>query len=222
MEELTQGVYRWTARHPEYRTSQEEVASYALTADEGLALVDPLVPFATGAETLLERLDGLARVAPRVDLLITIPYHTRSAEELWRRWHDGVETHIWGHPAVRKRFTDAATPLDEIDVMAPAGPLARAFPIGKPRRYETPLYFRAHQALAFGDAVVGMPDASLRVWAPERIDPRWYRDRFIPTLRPLASLDVDDVLVTHGPTVVGDGRRALAAALESPPVSQYW
>jgi hypothetical protein len=222
MDELSPGVHRWTAHHPEYRTNVEGVASYAVVAAEGLALVDPLLPEGAEGKQLLERLDAFAAAAPRVDVLVTIPYHTRSAETLWRRWHETVESRVWGHPAVRKRYGDAATPLQEIDVGVPLGPLAHGFAIGKPRRYETPLYFPAQHALAFGDAIVGMPDGSLRVWVQGRVEPTWYKERFLPTLQPLAQLDVVDVLVTHGPAVVGRGRETLRAALEAPPVTTYW
>jgi glyoxylase-like metal-dependent hydrolase (beta-lactamase superfamily II) len=222
MKQLSPGVYRWTAPHPEYRTSAEEVACYALTAPEGLALVDPLLPDGPAGDALLRQLDGLTRTAPRIDLLITIPYHTRSAEKLWRDWHETVETRIWGHPSVGKRFTDARTPLEHIDVGAPLGPLARAVAIGKPRRNETPLYFPSQRALAFGDTVVGMPDGSLRIWAQGRVEPTWYKERFLPTLQPLMALDVAHVLVTHGPAVVGRGQEALRSALAAPPVTRYW
>jgi hypothetical protein len=133
MNELSPGVYRWTTPHPEYRTGAEEVACYALTAPEGLALVDPLLPDGPAGDALLDRLDDLAQAAPRIDLLVTIPYHTRSVESLWRRWRATVETRIWGHPLVRKRFADPGTPLEQIDIGTPLGPLARAFAIGKPR-----------------------------------------------------------------------------------------
>jgi hypothetical protein len=222
MKQLSPGVYRWTTRHPEYRTSVEEVASYAVTAPEGLALVDPLLPDGPTGEALLAQLDGLVGSAPRIDVLITIPYHTRSAERLWWGWHETVETRIWGHPAVGKRFKDPLTPLEHIDAGAPAGPLARALAIGRPRRSETPLYFPALRALAFGDAVVGMPDGSLRIWVEGRVEPTWYNERFLPTLQPLLDLDVAHVLVTHGPAVIGDARHALRAALEAPPVTKYW
>jgi hypothetical protein len=123
---------------------------------------------------------------------------------------------------VGKRFADPGTPLEHVDVGAPVGPLARAFAIGKPRRSETPLYFASHRALAFGDAVVGMPDGSLRIWVQGRVEPTWYSRKFLPTLRPLTELDVADALVTHGPAVRGDGRRRLRAALAAPPVTRYW
>jgi len=222
MKKLSPGVYRWTAPHPEYRTSAEEVACYALTGPGGVAIVDPLLPDGPDGDALLDRLDDLVQSVRRVDLLITIPYHTRSAERLWWRWHATVKTRIWGHPLVSKRFADPGTPLEQIDVNAPLGPLARAFAIGKPRRSETPLYFPSRRALAFGDTVVGMPDGGLRIWVQGSVNPAWYGERFLPTLEPLAALDVADVLVTHGPAVIGDGQRALRAALEAPPVTRYW
>jgi len=67
-----------------------------------------------------------------------------------------------------------------------------------------------------------MPDGSLRVWDQADGTPEWYRDRFLPTLEPLAALEVDAVLVTHGPPVARGGRRALRAALDAPPVRAYW
>jgi hypothetical protein len=38
-------------------------------------------------------------------------------------------------------------------------------------------------------------------------------------LRPLLDLDVDHVLVTHGPPAIGNGREQLERALSSPPWS---
>lgn len=92
------------------------------------------------------------------------------------------------------------------------GESAAALPIGKPRRYETPLYFTEHRALAFGDAVIGI-DSGLRIWQESPTDPLWHERVFVPTLRPLLDLDVEHVLVTHGPAVLHDGRRALADAM---------
>ena len=81
-----------------------------------------------------------------------------------------------------------------------------------------PLFFPDHRALAFGDAVIGI-EGKLRVWQSVNADQeRWYRERFIPTLRPLLDLDVERVLVTHGPPVVEGGRRELAEAFEAGPV----
>jgi len=216
MDEIAPGIWRWTARHPEWHTRVEwghEVACFAL-AGEGLVLVDPQLP-PPDAPTRSEidgALERLARKASRLDIMITIPYHTRSAEELLRRYRDDLPTTLWGHAACAKRFTDAATVLHEIEPGGQAGEVATALPIGKPRRQEMPLYFPRQRALAFGDTVIGI-DGVLRVWQPAPFTPDWYEGAFVPTLRPLLDLDVERVLVTHGPAVLHDGRRALADAL---------
>ena len=64
------------------------------------------------------------------------------------------------------------------------------------------------------------PHPGVRIWAKleSRERQRWYRHRLLPTLRPLAALDVEHVLVTHGVPVMGEGRAALEAMLRADPV----
>ncbi len=45
----------------------------------------------------------------------------------------------------------------------------------------------------------------------------WWDERFLPTLRPLAELDIERVLVTHGQPVLKGGAKALARAFDQPP-----
>lgn len=218
MNEIAPGIWRWTTRHPEWHTRiawGHEVASFALAGD-GLVLIDPLLPpRGAHARTELERaLERLAREASRLDIMITVPYHTRSAEELFMRYRDALPTAIWGHRAVAKRLTDPATVLQKIEPGDRVGEAAIALAIGKPRRYEMPLYFPAYRALAFGDAVIGI-DGVLRIWQEGPIDPLWHEQVFVPTMQPLLDLDVERVLVTHGPPVLHDGRRALAEAMKA-------
>jgi len=228
-EQIVPGIHRWTTPHPEYRTSTEEVVSYALVVGDVLALVDPLLPAEDDARRapLLAELDALVGAARRLEIMITIPYHARSAEPLFERYWGDVATRLWGNAAVRNRFA-WDTPLTEIPrgragtAAAIADGIAHAYAIGNPKRLETPLYFPALKALAFGDAIVGMPDASLRVWNFSEGAEAWYRGRFVPTIEPLAELDVESMLVTHGPPVTRAGRRALRAALDAPPVTVYW
>ena len=216
MQEIVEGIYRWTAPHPEWRTRIDwghEVACFALADGGRLILIDPLLPTDERREAVLAVLDGLASDADRVDVTITVPYHARSAEELYRRYHTQAETAIWGHQAVARRFHHADTPLQVIEPGATiAAGAATAFAIGKPRRHEMPLFFPAQRALAFGDAVIGI-DGRLRVWEQASSDPVWFEQRFVPTLRPLLDVDVERVLVTHGPPILHDGRRALEDAL---------
>jgi hypothetical protein len=205
VQELADGLWRWTARHADWHPGEwgAQVASFALDAGDVLLLVDPLVP----DEDFLDPL-----VNGPVAILITIPYHTRSAELLSERY--GAAIH--GHRAVAKRLRSTARfdPAAEL----PGG--ARALPIGRPRRYETPIHLPSHRALAFGDALVTTPDGELRFWENEPVTDeraRWYRERFAPTLEPLRELELDRILVTHGKPVLRDGAAALDRALRARP-----
>jgi hypothetical protein len=214
--QLADGLWRWTARHPEWHPGDfgSEVASFALEAGDETILVDPLLP--PDAEPVLDLIERT--LGERLSILITIPYHVRSSEEIRHRFRGDVETTIWGHRACRQRLSEDAgfrafEPGDEL----PAG--ATAHKIGKPRRYETPLHLPSHQALVFGDAVAEV-DGDLRVWSGERVDAdvrHFYRERFNPTLEPLLELDFDRVLVTHGQPVLQGGRARLEAALQAEP-----
>jgi glyoxylase-like metal-dependent hydrolase (beta-lactamase superfamily II) len=206
--ELAPGLWRWTARHAEWHPGVfgAEVASFAVEAEPTL-LIDPLLP--ADGDGPLERLDALEPKA----ILITIPYHARSAEELSERY--GAPIH--GHPAVAKRL-ERTRRLKPIDGELPGG--ARAYPIGKPRRYETPIHLPSHKALAWGDAIVATPAGDLRLWHQDGVDEkriRWYRERFNPTLAPLLELDLERILVTHGEPVLEGGSAALRRALDEPP-----
>ena len=208
MQELAPGLWRWTARHAEWHPGEwgAEVASFAADAGDAVLLVDPLLPDDDAA--VLERLDALGPAA----ILVTIPYHARSSEALAERY----DAPIHGHPAVAKRLRDGSR-LEPLDAL-PGG--ARAFPIGKPRRHETPIHLPSHRALAFGDAIVTTPEGDLRIWHTDRVDDaraRWYRERFVPTLEPLRELDLERILVTHGEPVLHDGSAALEDALTARP-----
>jgi hypothetical protein len=221
IKEIARGIWRWTAPHPEWRPAHRwghQVGCYALEEADALVLLDPQAPLPGSPEAaaLWPALDRLVASAARdVHVMITIPYHARSTEAIEERFgRDRVR--VWGHGAVAKRLP--TTRLREIgpDRELPAG--AVALPIGKPRRQEMPLYFPTHKALAFGDSVVGV-GRTLRVWdvVEDEGRARWYRDRFLPTLHPLLELDVDHVLVTHGPPAIGDGRQKLRRALALDP-----
>ena len=216
METLTKDLWRWTARHPEWHPGDfgAEVACFAARAGDDLLLIDPLLP--PEPEAVLERLDAAA--GDRVAILITIPYHVRSGEELWRRYRKQAETTIHGHPACAKRLRDrSGFRALEAGRALPGGVSPQT--IGKPRRYETPLHLPSHRALVFGDAVAET-GGRLVVWSGDRVDAkveRFYRERFNPTLEPLLELDFERVLVTHGQPVLENGKAALRRALKAKP-----
>jgi hypothetical protein len=215
-QQIADGLWRWTARHPEWHPGEfgSEVASFAIKAGDETVLVDPLLP--PEPDAVFELIDG--QLDGRLSILISIPYHVRSSEKIQRHFRGRADATIWGHPACRKRLQEQAgfrelAPGDEL----PAG--IGAYAIGKPRGHETPLFVPSHAALVFGDAVAEV-DGDLRVWSDRRVDARvssFYRDRFNPTLEPLLELDFDRVLVTHGQPVMSGGKSELRRALRAEP-----
>ena len=209
MERFASDIWRWTARHPEWHpgTWGAEVACFALRDGARTLLVDPLVLEAAG----WERLDGV--VSGSVTILITIPYHVRSAEVAAARYR----AQIWGHPACTKRLRSTSAFRELEPGGGPKG--ARGFRIGNPRRQEMPVLIEGCSALVFGDAVVGVPgrEGPLRVWVfSAEPDERWYRGRLVPSFGEVTEAAPERVLVTHGPSVAKGGAKELRRALERP------
>lgn len=218
MERLADGIWRWTARHPEWhpRTAfGAAVASYALRDGDDTIVVDPIAP-AGDIDALIGALDAI--VSGRVRIVITMPYHVRDAEPLWRRYRRDHRATIWGHGAVAKRLADGRG-FREIAAGTTIGTGILPIAVGNPRRHEMPLFVREHRALAFGDTVVEA-DGVARVWMQRPITPerlRWYERRLRPSLQPLLDVDCDRLLVTHGEPVLSGGNDALRTALDAGP-----
>jgi hypothetical protein len=219
MEKLTEGLWRWTARHPEWHPGEfgAEVACFVAQAGDTTLLIDPLLPEdEAAAGPVLDAIDE--QVGDRLAILITIPYHVRSSEELWARYRKQADATIHGHPACATRLEDdsgfhAIDPEEEL----PGGVTAHT--IGKPRRYEMPLHLPSHDALVFGDAIAET-DGRLVMWSADKVDEKvatFYRERFAPSVSPLLELGAENVLVTHGAPIMGGGTEALRRALEAKP-----
>jgi hypothetical protein len=219
--EVLGGVWAWSARHPEWHPGEfgARVTSWALDVREAALLVDPLIPLDEPGPALA-LIDRLAVTSGRAAVLITIPYHVRSAEAIRERLvAAGIEVTVHGHAACRKRLGSTAGFAElEPGLELPGG--AVGYAIGRPRRFEMPLYLPSHDAIAFGDAIVGTGNG-LRMWtAKGEVDEpaeRFYSERFAPTLTPLAELRAANVLVSHGPSAIGDGADQLERALALPP-----
>ena len=210
LDELAPGLLRFSRQRqgiPPMSTA------YVLQDDVGTILVDPLVR--ERDTEVLEALDGLVRGGVRI--LVTIPFHVRGSELLWRRWRDRHEVAIFGHPQCLSRLEDDSG-FQALEGGETLDGGIRVHTFGRPQRSEMPFELPSHRALAFGDTVLEI-DGRLRVWAEVDTDRRraWYEGRFLPTLRPLAELDIERVLVTHGEPVVSDGAHALADCLAREP-----
>jgi hypothetical protein len=205
--EIAPGIWRWTARHPEWHPGEwgAEVASFLVHHAGATVLIDP--QFADGTA---ERLDPL--IDGDVVVGVTIPYHVRSTADALARW-GGVAV---GHPALRKRLPDSVELVEAApDTALPGG--LRAYDIQ--RTNERPLALPEASALALGDRIVGV-DGRLRFWMQREVtDARrdWYRRVVAPLLAPLVDADPERVLVTHGPPVLRNGRSALQEAIFGEP-----
>src|SRR5262249_12662425 len=82
--EVRPGLCRWTARHPE--GADRLVACAYLETPEAVVLVDPLVP-REEAQRFFEALDrDVARADRPVAVVLTNPWHRRSADTLAQRY----------------------------------------------------------------------------------------------------------------------------------------
>jgi glyoxylase-like metal-dependent hydrolase (beta-lactamase superfamily II) len=209
-EELAPGLWRFMVPR---NGIPPTATAYVLRDGDDTMVVDPLVR--VESDRLLLALDNI--VHGRVLILVTIPFHVRGSELLWRRWRDRHEVTIYGHEQCASRLDDrsAFRPLRGGETLEGG---VRAHAIGSPRRSEIPFELPSHRALAFGDTVLEI-DGELRVWAELGGERRraWYEQRFLPTLDALTRLDIERVLVTHGKPVLRDGASALAATLARPP-----
>jgi hypothetical protein len=77
MQEIATGIWRWERRPRGLRAGEFGArTSYAVAVDGGTLLVDPLVD--GDDDPALPALDNLVR--GRVRILVSMPFHTRSAE----------------------------------------------------------------------------------------------------------------------------------------------
>lgn len=187
--EIAAGLWRWTARHPDWTEREEwppDVGCVYYEAPGATVLIDPLVPEGGDRERFYEALDrDVARRGLPVAILLTVPWHARSSADLTERYGatdavpDGVEPF-----AVR-----------EVD--------------------ETLWWLPAHGALVAGDVLLGTSAGGVRVcpdsWLAGRSSPASIR----AALRPLLDLPLELLLLAHGEPVRERAREALADALRA-------
>ena len=189
VDQVAPGLRRWTAWHEEWR---QEVGSLAVDTAAGLALIDPLHP--------------PPEVRRPVHVLVTVPFHARTAGDLdakqvWaparsvRRLHNrGVEV------------TNAFEPGDEL----PGG--IQAFQTA--RETEVVYWLPDQRALAVGDVLLGAGAKPHPVPDPLRLCPESWLDgsthkALRKSLQPLLDLRIERILVSHGDPVLSGAKDAL-------------
>jgi glyoxylase-like metal-dependent hydrolase (beta-lactamase superfamily II) len=204
--EIAPGLWRWTGFHEEWK---EDVGSVYYEAEGAVVLVDPIVP-PEDTERFWAALDrDVRRAGGRVDVLVTVFWHTRDAAAVIERYSAGVWAPSRGRAAIERRagaVTDVYRPGDLLPGGVEALPTARAT--------EVVFWIPAHRALVPGDVLLGDGEGGVRMCPESWLPAGRSRTELAASLAPLLELPVERVLVSHGDPVLSGGREALAAALE--------
>lgn len=196
MQEIAEGLRRWTAWHDHW---EEEVGAVAVETDDGLVFIDPI--------------DPPVELAPPAHVLVTVYWHGRStagtgAPQVWASTRSSRPLGNRGIE-VTNRFRAG----DEL----PGG--IRAFQTA--RSAEVVYWLPDQRAVVAGDVLLGAGAKPKATGDPLRLCPeRWLgkarQSDLRASLRPLLELPVERVLVSHGAPVLDGGKHALAAVLQEP------
>jgi glyoxylase-like metal-dependent hydrolase (beta-lactamase superfamily II) len=145
-----------------------------------------------------------------VHVLVTVFWHTRDTKQVAERYGANVWAPTRGRPAIERRagtVTGTYGPGEEL----PGG----VIPYATARAAEVVFWIPAHKAVVPGDVMLGAEGGGLRFcprsWLPEKVDLAMLAE----SLRPLAELPAQRVLVSHGEPVLRAGRAALRRLLET-------
>ena len=194
MQRLEDGLWRWTASHPDWIEGDDwerDVGCVYWEADDAVVLVDPLVPSDEGEQALfLDSLDrDVERVGLPVAILFTCEWHGRSRAELAARY----DARVIGPPRV------GALPGGATAVAAPAAE-------------EVVYWLPGARAVVPGDVLIGS-DGRVTLCPESWLEGRGGLEELVQDLAPLLDLPVERVLTSHGRPALADGHAELARAL---------
>jgi hypothetical protein len=192
MEEITDGLWHWTARHPKIHM---EVSSY-FVPEHGL-LLDPLVP--------PEGLARLEELGPPREILLTNRHHWRDCDKLIERFGCTARAPRVG----MHEFTDGrpVEPYDFGDLLV--GGAVTVHEVGAICPDESALHIPSVSALAVADGVIHY--GGLR-FVPDDLmdDPEDTRVALKEAYAGLAAdLEFENLLTAHGVPIVGGAREEL-------------
>jgi hypothetical protein len=199
MNEISPGLWHWTAPHPHIHS---DVSSYYLAAER--VLIDPMLP-PGGARWFRDQ------GADPDHILLTNRHHDRDS---WRlREEFGCEVHCIANGCFELAGRGPVTPFEFGDHL-PGGIVVHE--IGAICPDETAFHIPAHRALACADGVVRWPGTDGLTFVPDSLmdEPEQTKDRLADAYRGLLDLDFDYVLLAHGAPVTGDAKAALREFVE--------
>ena len=197
VQELSPGLWRWSASHPEWDHAENwgpKVGSVYAELPDSLVVVDPLVPL-DEEERFWSALDrDVERLGLPVHVLLTVHWHERSVATVLDRY----KATLW-RPEEKGELP----------------PGVRAEVIKGSDWVEALFFLEPHRALVAGDLLIGVGGGvELPVrWFPKG-EQEWAERQLKPDLRArLAALPVELVIVSHGEPVLENGADALRRAL---------
>lgn len=194
MQEIAEGVWYWSARHPHIHA---DVSSYYLQVER--VLLDPMLPPA-GVAWFAE-LDS-----PPRHILLTNRHHDRDS---WRlREEFGCEVHCIANGCHELAGRGPVTPFQFGDEL-PGGIVAHEIDAICPD--ETALHISGHRALAVADGVVRWPGVDGLTFVPDSLmdDPEDTKRALRAAYASLLELDFDRLLLAHGEPVASGAKEAL-------------
>ena len=203
--EVTAGVRRWVAFHPEWK---QVVACAAIESGGRLVLIDPLLPAGAAGEDALSRLEAAREDGQPLDIVLTVFYHERSAAAIM----DALPgTTLWVvHDGVDKVESEVTNPFRPGDAL-PGGLAA----VATARIDEVVLWDASSRSLFVGDVLLGQGPEGIELcpesWLPDGIG----TDDLVGSLRPLLDLPIARILPGHGEPLFRDARARLESVLEA-------
>lgn len=199
MVEIAPGLWHWTARHERIGI---DVSSYYLEAER--VVIDPMMPR-----------DGLSWFEPHghpQDAVLSNRHHDRDAWRLREAFGTTVRCISTGVHEL-----DGRGPLEpfEFGDELPGGIVVHEVNAICPD--ETALHIPRHRALVCADGVVRWQHGDQLQFVPDYLmdDPEQTKRGLRDAYGRLLELDFDLLLLAHGDPVVGGGRDALRAFVES-------
>jgi glyoxylase-like metal-dependent hydrolase (beta-lactamase superfamily II) len=206
--EIEPGLWRWTAYHEDWK---EDVGCVYCETEDGVVLVDPLVP-PEDAERFWRVLDrDVERAGGRVHILLTVFWHVRSTASIQARYGASAWAGTGSRAAVARRTKTVVEPFRPGDRL-PGG--LDAFRTA--RRTEVVLWLPERRCVVPGDVLLGDDAGGVRMCPESWLPGSTGHSELAESLRPLLELPVERVLVSHGEPVLRGGRDPLAAALAAP------
>ncbi|HKC83642.1 MAG TPA: MBL fold metallo-hydrolase, partial [bacterium] len=202
---LAPGLWRWTGRHEEWK---QDVGCVYYEHGADVCLIDPLLP-PEDPDRFWAALDrDVARAGGDVHVLLTVFWHARSAAELVARYGASLWAPSRAKAAVERRAGTVTKPF-HAGALLPAG----IKPFASGRSTEVVFWLPEDRALVTGDVILGDAGGELRLCPESWLPAGTGHPELRRALRPLLELDVEQVVVSHGESVLEGGAEALRVLL---------